>query len=105
MQLGNPPERWLPTHSPRTNLDKEELLHSNKVALHRGAMLTVTYQYLWDIALVIDGCNVNNMDKINWDDHRLRCQTKPILIPYMSARQVLQAEQWTIHQLRLHSVS
>ena len=33
-------------------------------------MLTVVYQYLSDLELLIEGCSTDNIDKINWDDSR-----------------------------------
>ena len=54
LQPGNPLERCLSIHLPRTNLDKEELLKVHKVAVQCGAMLTVVYTYRWDLARLIE---------------------------------------------------
>ena len=49
LQLGLPPERCVSIHLPRTNLGKEDSSGPN------GGMLTVTHQYLCDMALTIEG--------------------------------------------------
>ena len=55
----------------RTNLDREELLEFYKVALKRGALLTGTYQYVWALALLIEGRSTEHTDNIDFDDERL----------------------------------
>ena len=54
---------------PRTNLDHEDLLTHYRVALRQGGTLPAVGQYLWDLALVLEGCASENEYRSQWSNH------------------------------------
>ena len=56
----------VPIHLPRTILDKEGLLKAHNRALRKGGLWTVAFQYLWDLALMIERCRTANVENIDW---------------------------------------
>ena len=64
LQLGEPSELCVSIKLPRTNLDKEDLLTHHRVVVNQGGILSVSGQYLWDLALLLEDCTSDNEYRI-----------------------------------------
>ena len=50
-------------------MDKEDLLAHYRVAVNQGGTSSVSGQYLWGLALVLEGCTSENEYRIRWSNH------------------------------------
>ena len=60
LQLGEPSESCVSIKLPRANLDQEDILTHRRVVTKHGGTLTVSGAYLWDLALLLEGCTSEN---------------------------------------------
>ena len=66
IQLGKPSDECLSIKLQRTNLDQEDLLDKRRVDIKQGGTLTVGGSYLWDLALLLEGCTSENEYSVDW---------------------------------------
>jgi hypothetical protein len=59
-------------HLPRTTRDKPGLVKARRTAILNGNLISVVHQYLWDVAEMIEGCQAENVDIINWNEQNHR---------------------------------
>ena len=72
LQLGIPADRCLSIHLPRTDLHKQGLIQARRMATICGNMPSVVYQYLWDTAELLEGCQTDSVDSIDWSNQSHR---------------------------------
>ena len=64
------PSGFISVKLPRTNLDIDELFAQRRVAVQKkGGTLTAGGAYLWDLALLLEGCAGEIEGQVNWNDH------------------------------------
>ena len=68
LQPGEPSNLCDSSELPRTNLGEEDLLTHRRVAIKQGGTLSVAGAYLWDLALLLDGCTSENEYRVPWSD-------------------------------------
>ena len=54
---------------PRTNLAQQSLIDQRRLAINSGGALTVGGSYLWDLALLWEGCTSEHEYRADWDSH------------------------------------
>jgi hypothetical protein len=69
IQPGKPSNECISIKLPRTNLDQQDLIDQWRVAINQGETLTVEGSYLWDLALLLEGCTSEHEYRADWDNH------------------------------------
>ena len=67
LQPGIPSDSCISVRSPGTNVDKQGLFKALKTATICGNMLSVIQQYLWDTTELVEGCQTENVDIVDWN--------------------------------------
>ena len=69
LQPGKPRYQCLSIKIPRINLDHQDLLDQRRLAIKSGGTLTDEGSYIWDLALLVEGCTSENEYSVDWDNH------------------------------------